>query len=67
MKKFELIVPYVAYQYIEVEAETPEEAINKAFEKDLISWEINLCWHCSREVGELLVDDDHIIVTEISE
>ena len=67
MKKFKLIVPYVAYQYIEVEAETSEEAINKAFEKELIGEEISLCWHCSREVGEFFVDDDHIVATEISE
>ena len=66
MKKFGLTIPYVVCQYI-VEAETPEEAINKALKEDLIGGEISLCWHYSREVGELFVDNNHIVVTEISE
>lgn len=67
MKKFELAVPYVGYKYIKIEAEDAEKAIQKAFDDDLIDCSLSLCWQCSREVDEILCDDEHIIAKEVTE
>lgn len=48
----------------EIEADSREEAIDKAMERQG-SDTVQLCWHCSRKVGDLTLSDrDEDIFTE---
>lgn len=51
----------------DVEASSKEEAIEKAMERQG-SDTISLCWHCSREVGDLTLSDrdEDIFVEELN-
>ena len=63
--KYTVCIPYTGWRCYEVEAESKEEAENKAFEENDIPDQLSLCWHCANELdSEFVIDDSRIYVEE---
>lgn len=66
MKKYEITAAYTCYIHCgEIEAESQEEAIEKAYEQRLIDHSIDLCWECSQKVDELQLEENSVNAIEI--
>lgn len=66
MKKFQVCVPYVCCNYYDIEAETKEEAIDKAFKENDIPSHISLCYQCAEEIdSDLEIDNSGVYAEEL--
>ena len=68
MGKYEITAIYSCTVVVgEVDAESEEEAIEKAYQKNIVDNSIDLCWECARKVDELTLEEASLTATKITE
>lgn len=59
LRKYGVSIPFGASVYVEVEATSKEEALNKALGKA----DVSLCWSCVRQIeaGEAIEEEAEVV------